>query len=355
MKLIDSIREMFSFKETKKLLPKVMSEEEKIAIKNFYDLISLKPAHEAKAIIEKHLAAGFQVKAEHEKVLSTDPFIFLWEKVGEAHTYKTGPHPNWDLIWNKLIEPEYKEQIYDNNKILNYYIEVVKLNEQTTSIRAYNNIYGNNKTEFFKNNLLNIKTINTDNYLKYLDNQYKSLMRYSSLNSSEISMVKILVDGINTLKLKSLDTEVKFVFNEERTEEKQAENFSQKNITNMLKTLKLYEYKFESKDKEGKEIFLSIVENIEKINSTEFLTKNASEEAYIERLLFKHFPELLSDYLELPEQMKYTFKDQNGRTPQVIFNDTLNDINEKVSTMLQHAFDENITNIKVKNRVMKHN
>lgn len=351
MKLLDSIKEIFSFG---KFLPKVMSEEEKIAIKNFYDLISLKSADESKGIIEKHLASGFKVKSEHEKILGTDPFIFLWEKVGEANTYCNGKNPNWNLIWDKLIDSEYKKDIYDNNKLLNYYIEIIKLNERTTSNRTYNNIYSNNKTEFFNNNLLNIKTLNTDSYLKYLDDKYKSLVHYPSLNSSEISIVEILVNGINTLKLKSLDTEVNFVFNNENLV-KENDNFSQKNITNMLKTLKLYEYKFEVKDKEDKALFINIVENIEKINTTQFLQKNVSEEAYIERLLFKHFPELLSDYLELPDQMKYIFKDPNGRTPQVIFHETLNDINEKISTMLENAFDENITNIRVKNRVMKQN
>ena len=342
------IKDMFKFFKTEQ------EKKVELATLDFYNRFKggmITP--ELEQVVDNYLKAGFKVKKEDGKILGEPPLDFLlWNAKVEKHSR------NYLLekIWNYGMDDGYKKYVIDNPVVLeNTFISIGKVDSRHDMEKILDAYFGNiANLNFYTEHVLDSNKIKKmgdvhqglDRFLEYVN-------QYSSLHPRE-------KEGLTSLK-KALDkkdmiyevTELSDLFKAPTVEKSAEPNKDQKHLNTMIKTLNLYETKFSGYDSKEKLIFQEILSNLKTVNDTDYLQANPDKYAYVERLIYKHLPELLSDYLEIPEKVRTTYKDDKGRTPKAVFDETLSDIHTNVKILMNDTFNENFTNLKVKNRLVK--
>lgn len=344
------------FKAISDLFKTPAMKEEEIAVKNFYEIVlkvedtSNNKIDDLHILINNYLTSGFKIKKSHKSLIGCEPFEYILKNINSTNAL--------EVIWNNGFDNNYKKEIQENNILLVNYGKFLKL--KNTSLPLYH-LEGYFKSEdilfSYLENIANPAKLNTNKVSKStIENVKTYCSQYPSLYKEQLEILSNLNKRVVKHTFVHTPEDLVKIFQGKKEKTKISKNtdesYSDKTLLSMVSTLKLYENKFTKDDEVEKFIFNEILSNITDISKKK-LAEHSEESLYINSVLHKHLPELLSDFFEIPEKIRTTYKDQNNRTPKDVFCETLKEINTKISQMTHNIFDENFINLKVKQRVMK--
>lgn len=376
-----------------------------LADKNFYKALEYDNlSNDTLEYISTYINSGFKVKKSHSyivkekkqysgyfmdenKKLIEDPFFYVWYII-VRHNYKItskDKENNYnasdcniekeqnkineilEFIWEKGIDETYKNTIKKEHLILK---EFIKFSEAEAFVSIRNSFINMRGFKYYINEIGidNLKNKELSIFKTALTNCANTLKSYTNVYQEEKKYVNDLISSIE-IKSKNFKFNEETKFDEEilnslynnkkNNSSKKPSKINEKDLEesketlNMIKTLKLLSKNFTEKDKDTKLMFDNILEDIKSIVTAEKYIKDIEVKVEINNLLHKHLPETLSNYFDLPEKYRFDFKDNNNNTPQSIFLDTLHKIQGKVTYHLDSIYNENFTNLKIKNRFMK--
>lgn len=291
-------------------------------------------------VISNYQKAGFKIYSDHNRFTGVEPFNELFERL-PAHFLKR--------VWDDLMPESYKKTYINNQSILE---GALKSDILSPNNIIYFDTY--EKADFYIKNILSIEILSRDNkiikYQNIINNFVHSLSPYPITNHIKIMILKKIHEEISKESLTLSVNDLGNLFNN-KTEKV---NYEEKTLISLIKTHRLYEKQFTNKEKNEQVLLNKVLNLTEVIVKHKNLNSLIEEKTYLEILLNKHLPEMLADYIEIPEEIRTTFiHDINGKTSQKIINETLNDLLQKVISISHNTYEENMRNLRVKNNLMK--
>lgn len=327
---------------------RILREEKEKAIERFYQTMTKGVTlNTFNAVFAQYKQAGFEILPEHCKYLARrDPFSYL---TGQLSAFMI------EKIWTEMIPKEYQDWHKETQYIFktvfwkkrHAFKNVKSLNSDALEEHVLSYIQNEEVAKFLIKNVF--KQRKTDN-IKECQQMIKAGMKYyGQYRSLHATMNHILEQMMNFTQDSALSyeqTELDSFFKaDKRTKE-------QKTILEQIKQLRLYETQL-GKTPELKQTLIEILDYSEQLISNKRFTTLLEEKFELERLLTKHLPEILSDYTDLPDNLRYKALAEQEKNPFELTKETLKTIQTTIEKIGQEVFEKNIKSLSIKNRLMK--
>lgn len=347
------------FKKIFSIFQTTQQKEKDQAILNFYNQVTSSSLEQVDPLISTYAAAGFRVTKSHSGLLEQDPLDYLLEKIylAKEGSYRFTENNNHILekIWVEAFDPEYKKEIIKNQPKLKPFLKRAETTYGTNIEKLFNEYFNAAPNfTFYVNNVLNPTEIKkVSNFQKTINHCLLHYSEYPTLHSIEIAGFKKLSAILNKAEVEYDKSKLFEIFKNEKPINTNEVSVEQKSLNSMIKTLKLYDNQFGELDHYQKVIFNEILTQLTEINNSQHIANYPEVSAKIGNLVHKHLPELLSEFFEIPEKFRNTYKDNKGVTPKQTFDEALSGISNNVKDLMEEVYNHNFTNIKVKNRFIK--
>lgn len=239
--------------------------------------------------------------------------------------------------------------------------EEAKENEQYMTESKIKNFFPTRDSFlFYVNEVFNAKEIkDMQGFRKGIEIIYTYYNRYPSISKPDLAIIDTLMEKMNMIHVIESHTELCLIFNKKSKNKNKKVNENiilsndQKHIQETIKVLSYYENKFINQDSEKKIIFKELLNDLNSIAEYKNIEMEPEIMASTKKIVDQHLPELLVDYFEMPERIRYTYKDDSDRTPKEIFSETLIHMSKQARNIVDNLYVNNFTNIKIKNRFVK--
>lgn len=335
------------------------------------------------SVMTTYFKSGFRIESSHSKYIEGhSPFLYIWCAL--TNFYGKNIYYNLEkvekinkaifFVLEELPTEKYKNELHQSKILMNILINFTKesIEEQRENYSFYRQDRGwILKKYFFSLDVLK-KYVdytgfedkeNKKSFYECLESIVQNAFQQEKLNYEETNELNDFIHRLKTedripLKeqMKSFElSKLSQVYGnyDEGNKEVINRESDNKNLLSMIKVLTLSKNDFNLKEDKLKDLFINILDNLNIIINNDKLEKNIEDKIHIQNLLHKHLPEMLTDYFELPLEYRLGFKDKEKKTPYSVFTNSLEEINEKIKTIVLNIHEENFIKIKVKNRFIK--